>query len=109
MKMITAIIRPERLEFVKVAVEKQGIYGMTVSEVTGRGNQKGILLQYRGGSMTVDLIPKIKIEIVVDDRDEESVIREIRNAAHTGKIGDGRIFILPVDRTIKVRTGEEIL
>ncbi len=107
MKMVKAIIRPERLEFVKKALEKEGIYGMTISEVMGRGDQKGISLQYRGGSMTVDLIPKIEIDIVVGDNNAEMVIQKIRDAAYTGKIGDGRIFLLPVERSIKVRTGEE--
>ena len=107
MKMIKAIIRPERLEFVKKALETQGIYGMTISEVMGRGDQRGIMLQYRGGAMTVDLIPKVEIDIVVSDTDTDMVLQEIRNAAYTGKIGDGRIFILPVERSIKVRTGEE--
>jgi len=108
MKMVKAIIRPERLEFVKKALEKEGIYGMTISEVMGRGDQKGISLQYRGGAMTVDLIPKIEIDIVVGDNNAEMVIQKICEAAYTGKIGDGRIFLLPVERSIKVRTGEEI-
>ncbi|MCC7566885.1 MAG: P-II family nitrogen regulator [Methanoregulaceae archaeon] len=107
MKMVKAIIRPERLEFVKKALEKEGIYGMTISEVMGRGDQKGISLQYRGGAMTIDLIPKIEIDIVVGDTNAEMVIQKIRDAAYTGKIGDGRIFLLPVERSIKVRTGEE--
>ncbi|KQC06507.1 MAG: transcriptional regulator [Methanolinea sp. SDB] len=107
MKMVKAIIRPERLEFVKKALEVEGIFGMTISEVMGRGDQKGISLQYRGGTMTVDLIPKIEIDIVVGDTDAGLVIQKIRDAAYTGKIGDGRIFLLPVERSIKVRTGEE--
>ena len=107
MKMVKAIIRPERLEFVKKALEKEGIYGMTISEVMGRGDQKGISLQYRGGAMTIDLIPKIEIDIVVGDNNAEMVIQKIRDAAYTGKIGDGKIFLLPVERSIKVRTGEE--
>ncbi|HOP66850.1 MAG TPA: P-II family nitrogen regulator [Methanoregulaceae archaeon] len=107
MKMVKAIIRPERLEFVKKVLEKEGIYGMTISEVMGRGDQKGISLQYRGGAMTIDLIPKIEIDIVVGDNNAEMVIQKIRDAAYTGKIGDGRIFLLPVERSIKVRTGEE--
>jgi len=107
MKMVKAIIRPERLEFVKKALELEGIYGMTISEVMGRGDQKGISLQYRGGTMSVDLIPKIEIDIVVGDTDAALVIKKIREAAYTGKIGDGRIFLLPVERSIKVRTGEE--
>ncbi|HUU75741.1 MAG TPA: P-II family nitrogen regulator [Methanoregulaceae archaeon] len=109
MKMIKAIIRPERLEFVKKALENHGIYGMTIMEVMGRGDQKGISLQYRGGAITVDLIPKLLVEIVITEKDADLVIRLICEAAKTGKIGDGRIFILPVERSIKVRTGEENL
>lgn len=106
MKMIKAIIRPERLEFVKKALEDEGTYGMTVIEVTGRGDQKGIKLQYRGRVMVIDLIPKVQIEIVIQDSDEERIVRVIADAARTGKMGDGRIFILPVERSIRVRTGE---
>lgn len=107
MKMIIAIIRPERLEFVKKALEKNGIYGMTVLAVEGRGDQKGISLQYRGGAINVDMIPKVQLEIVVRDKDVESVLQVICQNARTGKIGDGRIFVIPVERSIKVRTGEE--
>lgn len=107
MKMIKAIIRPERFEFVKRALERAGVFGMTVHDVTGRGDQKGIYLQYRGGTMVVDLIPKTELEIVVKDADADTIIRVIRDAALTGKIGDGRIFLIPVERSIKVRTGEE--
>lgn len=107
MKLIKAIIRPERLEFVKKALDEGGSYGMTVLDVMGRGDQKGIKLQYRGGVIMVDLIPKIQIEIVVKDSDAERIIQVIAEAARTGKIGDGRIFVLPVERSIRVRTGEE--
>jgi nitrogen regulatory protein P-II 1 len=107
MKLIKAIVRPERLEFVKKALEDTGIFGMTVSPVEGRGDQKGISLQYRGGAINVDMIPKIQIEIVVRDKDADSAIQAICASARTGKIGDGRIFVLPVERSIKVRTGEE--
>ncbi|NYT17553.1 MAG: P-II family nitrogen regulator [Methanomicrobiales archaeon] len=107
MKMIKAIIRPERLEFVKKALENQGQYGMTVMPVEGRGDQKGISLQYRGGAIIVDLIPKVQIEVVVKDADVDRLINAICEAAKTGKIGDGRIFVLPVERSIKVRTGEQ--
>lgn len=107
MKLIKAIIRPERLDFVKKALEKEGSYGMTVIEVSGRGEQKGIALQYRGGVMSVDFIPKVLIEIVVRDSDGERIIQTIASAARTGRIGDGRIFVLPVERSIRVRTGEE--
>jgi nitrogen regulatory protein P-II 1 len=107
MKLIKAIIRPERFEFVKRALENAGAFGMTVHEVTGRGDQKGISLQYRGGTLVVDLIPKIQVEVVVKENDAERIIGVIREAAWTGKIGDGRIFLIPVERSIKVRTGEE--
>jgi nitrogen regulatory protein P-II 1 len=107
MKMIKAIIRPERLEFVKKALENNGIFGMTVMPVEGRGDQKGISLQYRGGAINVDMIPKVQIEIVVKNKDADSVIQIICMSARTGKIGDGRIFVLPVEKSIKVRTGEE--
>ena len=107
MKMIKAIIRPERLDFVKKALEEKGIYGMTVMPVEGRGDQKGISLQYRGGAITVDFISKVQVEIVVKDRDADSVVGIVMGAAKTGKIGDGRIFVLPVERAIRVRTGEE--
>ncbi len=105
--MIKAIIRPERLEFVKKALENNGIFGMTVMAVEGRGDQKGISLQYRGGVINVDMIPKIQMEIVVKDKDADAAIQVICTSARTGKIGDGRIFVLPVERSIKVRTGEE--
>lgn len=107
MKMVKAIFRPERLEFVKRALEDQGFYGMTVMAVEGRGDQKGISLQYRGGAIMVDLIPKVQIEVVVKDADTDRVIAAICDGARTGKIGDGRIFVLPVERSIKVRTGEQ--
>jgi len=107
MKLIKAIIRPERSEFVKKALEKEGSYGMTVLEVMGRGDQMGIKLQYRGGVMNVDLIPKIQIEVVVKDEDERRIIKAIADSARTDKIGDGRIFVLPVEGSIRVRTGEE--
>ncbi|MCE5297793.1 MAG: P-II family nitrogen regulator [Methanoregulaceae archaeon] len=107
MKMIKAIIRPERLEFVKKALENNGIFGMTVMAVEGRGDQKGISLQYRGGAINVDMIPKVQIEIVVRNKDLDAAIQVICTSARTGKIGDGRIFVLPVERSIKVRTGEE--
>lgn len=106
MKLVKAIIKPERFEFVKKALEENGFTGMTVSEVKGRGEQKGISLQYRGKTMSVDMLPKVQIDIVVrDDRADELVAR-ITGAARTGKIGDGKIFVLPVERAIRIRTGE---
>jgi len=106
MKMIKAIIKPERFEFVKKALEDKGFIGMTISEVKGRGEQKGITLQYRGGLMTVDLLPKIQLEIVIRDTHVDNVVTTITEAARTGKIGDGKIFILPVEKSIRIRTGE---
>lgn len=108
MKMINAIIRPERLDFIKKALEDQGFYAMTITEVRGRGEQKGISLQFRGGKMSVDMLPKIKIEMVVDDKDVDKAIETICNSARTNKIGDGKIFVLPVERSVRVRTGEEV-
>jgi len=106
MKMVKAIIKPERFEFVKKALEDKGFIGMTISEVKGRGEQKGIALQYRGGLMIVDLLPKIQLEIVIRDSDVDNIVVTITEAARTGKIGDGKIFILPVERSIRIRTGE---
>ena len=108
MKLIKAVIRPERLEFVKKALEDRGIYGMTVWEVMGRGEQKGIALKYRRSTMTIEFLPKVSIEVVIKDADEEHVVEAIKAAARTGKIGDGRIFVIPVERSIRVRTDEEL-
>ena len=106
MKLIKAIIKPERFEFVKKALEDKGFKGMTVSEVKGRGEQKGITLEYRGGLMTVDMLPKIQLEIVVRDSELDLLISTIIESARTGKIGDGKIFIVPVEKSIRIRTGE---
>jgi nitrogen regulatory protein P-II 1 len=106
MKMVKAIVKPERFEFVKKALEDKGFNGMTITEVKGRGEQKGITLEYRGGLMTVDLLPKTQIEIVVRDTEVDGVIMTISESARTGKIGDGKIFVLPVEKSIRIRTGE---
>jgi nitrogen regulatory protein P-II 1 len=106
MKLIKAIIKPERFEFVKKALEEKGFKGMTVTEVKGRGEQKGITLEYRGGLMTVDMLPKIQLEIVVRDSEEDLLITTIIESARTGKIGDGKIFVMPVEKSIRIRTGE---
>lgn len=106
MKLVKAIIKPERFEFVKKALEEKGFKGMTISEVRGRGEQKGIALEYRGGLMTVDLLPKIQIEIVVKADEVDSLISTIMESAKTGKIGDGKIFVIPVEKAIRIRTGE---
>lgn len=106
MKLVKAIIKPERFEFVKKALEDKGFKGMTITEVRGRGEQKGITLEYRGGLMTVDLLPKIQIEIVVRDSDLDTLISALMESARTGKIGDGKIFVIPVEKSIRIRTGE---
>jgi nitrogen regulatory protein P-II 1 len=106
MKMVKAIIKPERFEFVKKALEDKGFNGMTITEVKGRGEQKGITLEYRGGLMTVDLLPKIQIEVVVRDSDLDTLISTLMESARTGKIGDGKIFVVPVEKSIRIRTGE---
>jgi nitrogen regulatory protein P-II 1 len=105
-KKIEAIIRPERLEQVKLALEEKGIVAMTIIQVMGRGEQKGIKLQYRGGTMDVDLLSKLKLEIYVKDEDVDSVMKTICDSARTGKFGDGRIFVSRVEKSAKVRTGE---
>ena len=106
MKMIQAIIRPEKLDDVKRALEEKGFIALTIIDVKGRGEQKGITLQYRGKKMEVDLLPKVKIEIVVKDEEAETAISTIRASARTGRIGDGKIFVLPVEMMARVRTDE---
>ena len=106
MKKIEAIIRQERLEAVKEALEENSYFGMTVSEVSGRGRQKGISLQWRVGEYRVDLLPKIKIELVVLDEDVPVAIDAIVRNARTGEIGDGKIIVLPVESVVRVRTGD---
>ena len=107
MKKIEAIIKPFKLDDVKEALAEIGIQGMTISEVKGHGRQKGHKEIYRGAEYVVDFIPKIKIEIVVDDPLTEQVVDKIREAANTGKIGDGKIFVIPVEEAIRVRTNEK--
>ena len=106
MKKIEAVIKPFKLDEVKDALNGIGIKGMTMSEVKGYGRQKGHTEIYRGAEYVVDFIPKIKLEIIVDDEQVDQVIDTITNMARTGKIGDGKIFVLPVERVIRVRTGE---
>jgi nitrogen regulatory protein P-II 1 len=107
MKKIQAIIKPFKLDDVKDALNDIGIKGMTVAEVKGYGRQKGHTEIYRGAEYVVDFIPKICIEIVVPAAQADQVVDTIRNAANSGKIGDGKIFVIPVDRIVRVRTGEE--
>ena len=106
MKKIEAIIKPFKLDEVKEALNSLGIKGMTVTEVKGYGRQKGHTEIYRGAEYVVDFIPKVKMDVVVDDEQVDQVIDTILKVARTGKIGDGKIFILPVERVIRVRTGE---
>ncbi len=107
MKKIEAIIKPFKLDDVKEALNEIGIQGMTISEVKGYGRQKGHKEIYRGAEYVVDFIPKIKIEIVVASKQADLVVEKICDAANTGKIGDGKIFIFPVEEAIRVRTGEK--
>ena len=107
MKKIEAIIKPFKLEDVKEALSEAGITGMTVSEVKGYGRQQGHSELYRGAEYVVDFLPKVKIELVVKDDDVELATQKIAEAARTGKIGDGKIFISSVDKVIRIRTGEE--
>ena len=107
MKKIEAIIKPFKLDEVKEALAHEGIQGMTVSEVKGFGRQKGHTELYRGAEYVVDFLPKVKIELVVDDPMLERAVEAIQQAAHTGRIGDGKIFISTVEEAIRVRTGEK--
>lgn len=106
MKKIEAVIKPFKLDDVKEALSEIGIYGMTVTEVNGYGRQKGHKEIYRGAEYVVDFVPKIKLEIVVSDSRADETIETVRNAANTGKIGDGKIFVLNVEKAVRVRTGE---
>lgn len=106
MKKIEAIIKPFKLDDVKEALSEIGIYGMTVTEVNGYGRQKGHKEIYRGAEYVVDFVPKIKLEIVVTDDRLDETVETIRSATNSGKIGDGKIFVLPVEQAVRVRTGE---
>lgn len=106
MKMIQAIIRPNKIEDVKKALDDAGYASLTSIEVKGRGRQKGITQIWRGEEYKVDMLPKIKLEVVVPTDKEDEVIEIIRKSAYTGNIGDGKIFVLPVEKTIRIRTGE---
>jgi nitrogen regulatory protein P-II 2 len=106
MKKIEAIIRPFKLEDVKIALVNAGIVGMTVSEVRGFGRQKGQVERYRGSEFTVEFLQKLKLEIVVDDDRVDTVVNAIQDAARTGEIGDGKIFISTIESVIRIRTGD---
>jgi nitrogen regulatory protein P-II 1 len=107
MKKIEAIIRPFKLDEVKIALVNAGIIGMTVSEVRGFGRQKGQTERYRGSEYTVEFLQKLKVEIVVEDAQVDMVIDKIIAAARTGEIGDGKIFVSPVEQVVRIRTGEK--
>jgi nitrogen regulatory protein P-II 1 len=107
LKKVEAIIRPFKLDEVKIALVNAGVVGMTVSEVRGFGRQKGQTERYRGSEYTVEFLQKLKIEIVVEDEQVDMVVDKIVNAARTGEIGDGKIFVSPVDNVIRIRTGEK--
>lgn len=107
MKKVEAIIRPEKLNEVKLALEEKGYIGLTVTEVKGRGRQKGIVQQWRGREYRVDLLPKVKIEVVVEAGKSGEVVDTIVETAKTGNVGDGKIFVYSIEETIRVRTGEK--
>ena len=107
MKSVVAIIRPEKYLDVKNALLAVGCEGMSVYEIKGRGSQRGIKESYRGSSFCIDLIPKTRIEIVVKDEGLDTIVEAIKKGAHTGNIGDGKIFIYPIENVIRIRTGEE--
>ncbi len=109
MKKVEAIIRPFKLDDVKIALVNAGIVGMTVSEVRGFGRQKGQMERYRGSEFTVEFLQKLKVEIVVEDNQVDMVVEKVIAAARTGEIGDGKIFISPIDQVIRIRTGEKNL
>lgn len=106
MKLITAIVKPFTLEDIKTSLEEAGVLGMTVSEVRGYGRQKGHTEVYRGAEYSVDFVPKVRIEVVVDDFVADKVVDSIVRAARTGKIGDGKVWVSPVETVVRVRTGE---
>lgn len=109
MKKVEAIVRPFKLDEVKIALVNAGIVGMTVSEVRGFGRQKGQTERYRGSEYTVEFLQKLKVEIVVEDHQLDMVVEKVITAARTGEIGDGKIFISPVEQVVRIRTGEKNL
>ncbi|MDW7977304.1 MAG: P-II family nitrogen regulator [Candidatus Caldarchaeum sp.] len=105
--MVKAVIRAEMLDEVKECLQRLGYSGLTVYEVRGRGRQQGISWSVRGNEFKIDLIPKLMLEVVVDDADVEKVVEELRKSAYTGSVGDGKIFIIPVEEAVRIRTGEK--
>ncbi|WP_328452653.1 P-II family nitrogen regulator [Streptomyces sp. NBC_00386] len=106
MKLITAIVKPHRLDEVKSSLQELGVHGMTVTEASGYGRQRGHTEVYRGAEYRVDLVPKVRIEVVVEDAEADAVIDAVVRAAQTGKIGDGKVWSVPVETVVRVRTGE---
>ncbi|ALE80939.1 P-II family nitrogen regulator [Pseudonocardia alni] len=106
MKLVTAIVKPFVLGEVKEALERLGVLGLTVTEVQGFGRQKGHTEVYRGAEYSVDFVPKVKVEVVVDDEQADRVVQAVVDAAHTGRIGDGKVWVVPVENVVRVRTGE---
>ena len=107
MKLVTAIIKPFKLDDVKSALEAFGVQGMTVSEASGYGRQRGHTEVYRGAEYTVDLVPKVRLEVLVEDSEADGVVDAIVKAAQTGRIGDGKVWVAPIDSVVRVRTGEK--
>ncbi|MET0692777.1 MAG: P-II family nitrogen regulator [Propionibacteriaceae bacterium] len=106
MRLVTAIIKPHMLDEVKTALESFGVEGMTVSEASGFGRQRGHTEVYRGAEYTVDLVPKVRLEVLVDDGDVKDIVEVLVKSARTGRIGDGKVWSVPVDDLVRVRTGE---
>ena len=106
MKLVTAVIKPFKLDDVRSALEQLGVHGMTVTEASGYGRQRGHTEVYRGAEYVVDLVPKVRLEVLIDSADTEAVINAIIAAAQTGKIGDGKVWVTPVESVVRVRTGE---
>ncbi len=106
MKLVTAVIKPFKLDDVRSALESFGVHGMTVSEASGYGRQKGHTEVYRGAEYTVDLVPKVRLEVLLDDSDVDDVVEVIVKTSQTGRIGDGKVWVTPIDAVVRVRTGE---
>ncbi|UGQ14125.1 P-II family nitrogen regulator [Yinghuangia sp. ASG 101] len=106
MKLITAVVKPHRLDDVKNALQAYGVHGLTVTEASGYGRQRGHTEVYRGAEYQVDLVPKVRVEVVADDEDADELLEVIVKAARTGKIGDGKAWVVPVESVVRVRTGE---
>jgi nitrogen regulatory protein P-II 1 len=106
MKLVTAVVKPFKLDDIKAALETFGVNGLTVSEASGYGRQRGHTEVYRGAEYKVDLVPKLRVEVLIDDEDADDIIDVIVKAAQTGKIGDGKVWSVPVDTVVRVRTGE---